>query len=364
MSLATQKIIADTLFSETSVQASSYSSLAQVALTNGANLSLKGDYINAAKQFQRAISLDPSKDNAVNAYKLMATAYMQAKMPENAIKAYKASLKVDLTNDETHVALGNIYYGQGKYSAAVAQYEAAVKISSPSSVNRYSLGQGYMAQGRYQEAAEQFEEVIRLAPAEHSGYYALGQVYSKEGNNEKAIAQFLKAIDLNPNFYAASVDLGSSYADMGQTSDALQQVSYLLNFAPSMASTLNTYITSVTKPKFLAAYTTGGFTVGFGPGTPVSSLDPYLATPDTTKVFTMTFVFNKAMDHSSVVNPLNWSISKAPLGASFGAYDWGMTPPDTDVPIAPIPVGVLYDTETLTATISFVISQNADATGT
>ena len=46
-------------------------------------------------------------------------------------------------------------------------------------------------------------------------------------------------------------------------------------------------------------------------------LDPSLATPGASKVFKMTFVFNQDMDIGSVMNLLNWSITKAD-GSSNG----------------------------------------------
>jgi len=354
---------AEALFSATSGIQSYYTTLSQSALSNGTTLYQKGDYAAAAKEFRRAISLDPSQENAVKAYHLMATAFIADNKKDDAIKAYKSSLTVDPSNDATYVSLGNIYFNQGKYTDAVKQYEAAAKISPTSSANAYTLGQGYLAAGRYKDAEDQFQKVIRMSSGEYSGYYGLGQTYSKEGRYKEAIAQFENVLDLKYNFSNARVDLGSAYADLGEIDKANQQVTILQRESSSMASTLSSYITKVTKPKILAAYSTGGFAPSLGPGTLVSSLDSSLASANASRVFHMEIFFTKQMDKNSVLNPLNWSITKAESGFSGGAYNWSI-PSSTDTPLSPIPVSVQYDEETQMATVSFVLTQNADANGT
>jgi hypothetical protein len=69
-------------------------------------------------------------------------------------------------------------------------------------------------------------------------------------------------------------------------------------------------MTQVSDPKLSAVYTMDGFIPSFGPGTKVSSLDSDLSTPDSSKEFTMEFVFSKDMDKISVENPFNWQISR------------------------------------------------------
>jgi tetratricopeptide (TPR) repeat protein len=357
------QVNADALFSATSGIQSNYATLSQSALSNGTTLYQKGNYASAAKEFRRAISFDPSQDNAVKAYNLMATAYIADGKKDEAIKAYKASIKTDPSNDATYVSLGNIYFNQGNYTDALTQYEAAAKISPTSSANAYSLGQGYLAAGRYNDAEAQFQKVIRMSSNGYSGYYGLGQTYSKQGRYEEAIMQFEKVLGLKYNFSNARVDLGSAYADLGEIDKANQQVTILKQESSNMASTLSSYITQVTKPKILAAYSAGGFAPGLGPGTHVSILDSSLASANASQVFHMTVAFTKQMDNNSIVNPLNWSITKAEAGFSGGAYNWGISS-STDVPVSPIPLGVQYDSKTQTATVSFVIAQNAAGNGT
>jgi tetratricopeptide (TPR) repeat protein len=341
-------------------------SLAQSAMAAGADQALAGNYKAAALDFTRSISYDPSTDNVVKAYNLIATVDKQDNNVDGALKAYKSSLAVSPQNYATHVSLGNIYFSQKDYGNAEKEYKSAVSLNPTSSTNIFSLGQAYLAEGRYQDAEKLFKQVISMSPESESGYYALGQTYSKEGRYSDAINEFQKVTGLNPGFYAVHVDLGSAYADLGQTDKANEELNFLKTNDPTNASLLSTYIDSVTKPRFSAAYGAGtnSFNSSLGPGTQVYELNSSLSTPNAAKLFSMAFVFSKDMDPMSVQNPYNWTISKSQNGARGGAYNWGLPVQSTDVQISPIPISIAYDPSSTTATVSFLVKQNADDTGT
>ena len=354
----------DALFSVSSDRQAQMSSLAKTALSQGADLYTKGKYDQAVRAFKRSIALDPSENNAPQAYNLLATTYIRQNKNGEAIKAYQASLLITPNDENAHLKLGNIHYSQKNYAAAEKEYKAAIRINPTSSTDIYSLGQVYLATGRMADAEKTFKQVISTDPAHHSGYYSLGQTYSKEGKTKEAIQQFQKVLTINRKFYDAYVDLGSAYADLGQMDKAQEQVKILNSKAPNLVSLLTGYIDKVLQPKIVAALSIGGFNDSLGPRTTVASLDGSLATANASKEFSMVFSFNKDMDSASIQNPLNWSISKANGQTTGGAYDWGLAPPQTDIQISPIPLSIVYAQDTQSATVTFKIRQNAAADGT
>ncbi|NTW58571.1 MAG: tetratricopeptide repeat protein, partial [Nitrospirae bacterium] len=181
---------------------------------------------------------------------------------------------------------------------------------------------------------------------------------------QEAISEFQKVVGLKKDFYAVHVDLGSAYIDLGERSKAEEELSFLNDRAPDLASLLNAYMDKTTKPKILSAYNVSGFTDSRGPGTPVSELDGSLSTPGASRQFNMVFLFTKEMDAASVQNPYNWSITKAAYGSVGGAYNWGLPTSPTDITIDPVPVSVISLPGSLSATVSFMINQNAGADGT
>jgi tetratricopeptide (TPR) repeat protein len=355
---------ADALFSALSGHQTQMTALAQTALSTGADRAMKGDYEGATREFRRAIGLDSSPENAVTAYNLLATSYIQMGRTEDAIKAYKSSISMAPADDTAHVKLGNIYFSQKRYNDAETEYKTAVKNTPTSSTNLFSLGQVYLATDRSRQAETLFKRVIQMNPGQYGGYYALGQTYSKEGRQQEAVSEFQKVIGLKKDFNQVHVDLGSAYADLGQTDKAQEELNILNDNAPDLASLLSAYMDKTTKPKILAAYNVSGFTDKSGPGTPVSALNSSLSTPGASQQFNMTFLFTKEMDAASVQNPYNWSITKAAYGSAGGAYNWGLPTSPTDVAISPVPVSVIFLPGSLSATVTFMVNQNADADGT
>ncbi len=341
-------------------------SLAVSSMAAGADQAVAGNYKVAALDFTRSISYDPSTANVVKAYNLIATVDQEDNNTAGAIKAYKASIVASPQTDATHVSLGNIYFSQKDFTNAEKEYTTAVRLNPTSSTNMFSLGQAYLAEGRYQDAEKQFKAVISTNPESESGYYALGQTYSKEGRYSEAISEFQKVTSLNPGFYAVHVDLGSAYADLGQTDKANAELAILNTNAPNDAPLLSKYIDTVTKPQINNVSSSGStfFNTSLGPGTPVYQLNPSLATPNAAKLFSMVFSFSKDMDPQSIQNPYNWSISKSSIGDPGGAYNWGLPIKSTEAQISPIPLSVAYDSTSASATVSFLVTQNAADTGT
>jgi tetratricopeptide (TPR) repeat protein len=350
-------------FAYTTVQSTQLESLAQRAVTHGVDLFIDRKYDEAIKEFQRAIGLAPNSSLAVDAYNQIGQAHTQKNDSQNAIDAYRQAIRLDPTRSDTRVALGNVYYFESRYQEARQEYEQAVRLD-PGAANRFSLGQAYLAEGNYTEAEIQFKRVRDMAPNEPGGNYGLGQVLAAQGRHQEAIKTFQSAIDIQRDFWDAYVEMGYSYVDSGQFEEAGKLVETLTDEDITRAATLNGYIDQKTPPKMVATLSEGSFPTSLSRGTLVSILGEYLANAGASQTFSMIFQFNKPMDRSSVENVLNWSISRA-VGTGLGdAYNFGLGNPDTEITLAPHPVGVNYDAAYLTATVWFELHQNAGADGT
>ena len=354
---------ADALFSATTPSSTQYESLAGGALGRGIDAYSAKDYSTAIREFRRCIALSPSSDNARNALEYMAQAQTQSGKTSDAITTYQQAIKVFPTDDSLNLKLGNLYFSDGRYSEALEQYSTAVKKAPTTSQNLYSLGQAYQALGRYGEAEEQFKKVIELLPQDSSGYYALGQTYRMAGRYDEAQEQLDKALALNKDFTYAHFELGMVYAEQQDISKANDELGIVTKDAPELESELQSTILEKSAPRFIAAYA-ANINLGSGPGTQVSSLDASLATPSTTKNFTVDFVFDKDMDPASVRNISNWSISRSNSVDTGGLYNWGLKTPVTEVSIAAMPVSVNFRSDLATAQVTFSIAQNSSGNGT
>jgi tetratricopeptide (TPR) repeat protein len=352
----------DHLFSSTSANSqANLDALAGNLLGQGIDLYQKSHYDRALSAFRRSAALSPFSDNTAKAYDYMGKAYLKQEKVTEAIKVYKEAIRIYAVRDEFHLALGDIYLKEKMPNDALKEFEAAVDLNPDSAENRYSLGQSYLDAGQLNAACEQFTRVVQLTPTSAAGFYGLGQTARLAGDYQEAVLQLNKAVKMNRNFEKAYIELGYTYAEAGDFQKASEQVSLLTERGSSQAKTLELYISQAAQPKILSAQSPDGFNTNLGRATQVSTLDPSLAAPRGSKLFSMNFAFSKSMNQTSVLNLYNWKIARASIRENGGVYNGGLTTPTTESIILSIPISIAYNDETNTATVKFRVFQNAEA---
>jgi tetratricopeptide (TPR) repeat protein len=351
------------IFSATIQQPAQLETLANGALSKGIDLYMKQDFEGAVREFRRSVGLAPNSSYSVDASSYMADAYMALGDTQGAVEAYENALRRNPNRDDIAISLGNVHFAEEQYDEAAKAYEKAVKIW-PSADNHYALGQAYMSDGNHSAADREFNTVLRIDPDKPNGNYGLGLNFSKQGRHEDAILQFKEAIRIDGKFYEGYAELGYAYADLDEMDEAQRIVDSLEHVAPDLADTLSRYMYKVDPPKFMFAYANDGFNYHMPWKTPLSSLNGYLADPNSEKTFKMVFQFDKEMDRESVQNVLNWKIGPSTQSGPGQAYNFGRPIPDTDVTPVPLPKSVYYDADNLTATVYFSIRQNEAGDGT
>lgn len=352
------------LFAATIQSSAGLENLANGALKQGIDLYMNEKYKEAVKEFQRSLGLAPGSESATYAANYMANAYLKLDDPENAIKAYKTSLKLNPYVEETHANLGNLYFSLERYDEAEKEYKEAVQLNSDS-INYYALGQVYLVTERYSEAENVFNEIRRLTPDKADGYFGLGQTYSGQKRYEEAIAQFEQALERDSSLLEAHAEIGYAYADMGNMDMAQTELDFLNQADSDLADNLDRYMYKVDPPKIrFASSFDSTFPYSKPYRTAIASLDSYLANADASKKFTMVFQFDKAMDRESVENLANWRIGRSTSSQPGQIYNYGLSIPSTEIRIFPLPDNVYYDSQSFQATVTFTIRQNETADGT
>lgn len=366
MEIPDNSALASVLFRSAASKSAQLDNLALRELDKGLGQFTGKSYELAITSFNRAIRLSPGSNTAINAYDYMARAQLSQGNTQGAIESYQKALKIDPKRDDLHVQLGKIYTTEQRYDEAAAEFELAVQ-NNPSAANRYSLGQGYLATGRLDEAKAQFEFVRQLAPKEPFGAFGLGQVYAKQERYDFAIDAFKAAIALKSDYWGAYAEMGYALTDSGETSQALDVAAGLAPNDQTLARDLSQYIYEKTKPKMVATYSSPLYSVfqaKLGPGTLVSGLNAYLATAGNEKTFAMVFQFSKQMDAASVENVFNWKIERATGSGRGDGYNLDMALKDSEISLAPTPLGVYYNSREQAATVLFKVRQNETANGT
>jgi len=352
------------LFASTNFKLADYDNLSSRALGRGIDRYLKKDYEGAVKEFKRSIAYSPYSDYSAKSYEYLATAYLNQNKVTDAIATYKQAIKLNPSNDSAHLSLGNIYFRDSRFQEAEAEYSLAVRINPASASNRFALGMAHLATEKYSQAGAQFKRVTQITPRDANGYDALGQALRKLEQYDDAVIQFKKAITLDKNNADAHLDLGYTYADMKKIDEAQQQADLLKEIDSEKANSLRDYIQQASDPKFFTVFSTSGFPLSAGRGTVVSTLDDVLKIPGASKDFSISVMFSKDMDPSSVQNPWNWQIRKATIQDPGGAYNLGLAVPATEVATPSAPYKVTYDAGARLAEVTFRITQNSLGLGT
>lgn len=349
----------DAIFAGALAAQSQKSTLAQYAIQQAANFMQKENYDAAAKEFKKALAFDPENDTA---HTYLGKIHLMKNNTKDAIKEFKESVRLQPLSVTALVNLGNAYIQDKNYVEAEKSLKSAARMDPLNPVPDYTLGHLYISQDRLSDAEAQFNKVKQVSPRDGNVYYSLGMVYNKQGKYEDAVKNLEKSLSLKKNYPAAIYELGVAYDGLGETEKAEKQLSLLNTKDPVLAEDLKFVIN---KPKIVAMDTSksGGFVESLGARTQLYALDPSLIIANSSKEFSVTFTFSNKMDIASVMNPSNWSISKA-KGGIAGYYNNTIPVNSRDAAPPSIPLSVVYNDVTQEATIKFRIAQNAEGNAT
>jgi len=140
---------------------------------------------------------------------------------EQAIQEFQRAILLDPTSDDAYRGLASSYERLGKLEEAERTYRRGIDLRPQYWAGYNRMGGFYCARGRYGEAAEMFSHAIKLAPDYYSGYSNLGGAYSLQGRYREAIPLFERSISLRPTGSAFS-NLGTACFFRRQFSEAAQ----------------------------------------------------------------------------------------------------------------------------------------------
>ncbi len=359
--MATQTSI-DKMFSALLSQQNLRDNVAGSAVSSGLNLMQSKNYKAAEAAFRKATALKP---DYVDAYNMLANAYLKQGKSNEAAQAYTISLKLDRNQEQVHINLANLYIDQKKFDEAQKELKTASSISPSDPLPQYTLGHLLLQMEKPVEAETAFRKAVRLAPKDGNAYYGLGRALNESGKTDEAIVQLEKAMALKRDFAPAIVELGKSYSALGQTDKVQEQIDLLSALQTSQADGFASDLSElIRKPRMTGVNKEQStFSTAYG-ATSLLALDAELyIQPGSVKEFSLTFQFDSEMDAASVTNVSNWKIGRSSGGTS-GLYDSGTYSPTDRSGLTFMPNSVTYNPVSKEATVYFPLYQNDDATGT
>jgi serine/threonine-protein kinase len=190
----------------------------------GAVASGTGKYEDAVDQFQSAVQLEPSNEDAYiglggayehlskiadaeNTYKrtvqlrpkywrgynLLGAFYLRQAQYNDAAKMFQKVVELTPESFRGYANMGATLLYEAKYAEAIPPLEQSLAIHS--TADTYSnLGTAYYYQHRFKEAAQTYEKAVQLNDKDYTNWGNVGEAYYLSGERPKADAAFRKAI--------------------------------------------------------------------------------------------------------------------------------------------------------------------------
>jgi tetratricopeptide (TPR) repeat protein len=125
-----------------------------------------GDALMTHQRYQAAIeAYKKAPGSSASALNKMGIAYQMMFNFQDAIRCYKASLKLNPANAHVYNNLGTVYDGVKQYRNAERMYRKALKLEPGSSLVLKNLGSDQLAQHKYKQGWESYKAALALDPA-------------------------------------------------------------------------------------------------------------------------------------------------------------------------------------------------------
>jgi tetratricopeptide (TPR) repeat protein len=158
--------------------------------------------------------------------------------PQEAIEHFRQALRLKPDFFEAHVNFGNALFDTGRFQEAIGQYEQTIKLKPDHADVHYDLGVALIQAGRLQEAIDHFEQALRLRPNYTEAHNNLAAILDKIGRSQEAIEHYQQALSLKPDFIEIHYNLALAYAKTRQSSNAIDAAQKALELARSQGKTV------------------------------------------------------------------------------------------------------------------------------
>ena len=137
----------------------------------GVAFHVRGQTDAAIKEYERALTINPSLAKAHND---LAGAYYALGLVMSAVDEWGKAIRLEPSLAQTHYNLGVVHKAQGRLDLAIAAWEKALSIDSSITDAEFGLGEIYEACGKAANAIDHYRRFILQAPTKdrHYGWMA------------------------------------------------------------------------------------------------------------------------------------------------------------------------------------------------
>ncbi|MGH7451656.1 MAG: tetratricopeptide repeat protein, partial [bacterium] len=178
------------------------------------------DWPGSAKEFQRALALNPN--HSMTRYWYGLWYLLLTGQFERCLAETQKALEFDPLSLVINTGLGWQSYVAGQYDRALAALHQTLEMEKDYVFARDLLGQVYAQKGMYEEAIAELEKAVALSNRRTLSLGALGHVYAVAGRMDEAQQILEELLALAQQKYVSSYDVALIYAGLAENERALE----------------------------------------------------------------------------------------------------------------------------------------------
>jgi len=181
------------------------------------------DWLNAEREFKRAIELNPNNAFSRRRY----GEFLQARTRfSEALAEGKRAQELDPLSPYIVSFLGFAYLEMQHYDESIAQFRKALDLKSNVPMAHAVIAVAYAMKGLYRQALAEYDQISDedKAVASETQLVAgtLGWIYAVSGRRDDALKIALEFRQLSTHAYVDSYQLGTIYAGLGEKDEAFR----------------------------------------------------------------------------------------------------------------------------------------------
>ena len=191
-------------------------------------MSNRGDYDNALKEYKRAIDMHPS---FIEAYNNIGELYSQMGQQKNAISSYMDALKIE-RNYRVLLNLGVEHYNNRKFDTALTCFLESLEEKPRFLEGNFYTGMVYYNIRNYLEAEKYFRNVVSLDKKHLKANYLLAYIYYEFKDYKNTLACLDKIRDIADDISFINRYYGFCHYHLGNYDKAVDYLQTALESLP------------------------------------------------------------------------------------------------------------------------------------
>ena len=176
-----------------------------------------------------------SARNHLGAKRYLAAAYLNLKLPEDAIRVYRPGPRSEPPNDPMALSmLAEAYRSIGDYAKAERYYETALKLAPNVAGLGVNLAMSRMDAGKPEQAIEELKWFVEKFPELVEAHVQLSRVYVKVGRVDDAVTLIAALVNKNPDNASVHNIAGATLLAAGNVARARDHLQMANAIDPSL----------------------------------------------------------------------------------------------------------------------------------